>query len=56
MTLIETFPNVYDGGLALCGPLAPASWFMASRVFDIGTRAASSPMKNSNARMTDMRG
>src|SRR5260370_39609801 len=35
MTLIETFPNVYDGGLALCGPLAAASWFMARRVFDM---------------------
>ena len=35
MTLLETFPNVYDGGLALCGPLASASWFMTRRVFDM---------------------
>ena len=35
MTLLETFPNVYDGGLALCGPLAAASWFMTRRVFDM---------------------
>jgi pimeloyl-ACP methyl ester carboxylesterase len=35
MALVETFPNSYDGGLALCGPLAPANWFMARRVFDM---------------------
>jgi pimeloyl-ACP methyl ester carboxylesterase len=35
MTLMEMFPNVYDGGLPLCGPLAPASWFMERRVFDL---------------------
>jgi pimeloyl-ACP methyl ester carboxylesterase len=35
MTLLEMFPNEYDGGLALCGPLGPASWFMGRRVFDI---------------------
>src|SRR5437764_1166272 len=35
MTLLETFPNVYDGGLALCGPLGAASWFMTRRVFDM---------------------
>jgi pimeloyl-ACP methyl ester carboxylesterase len=35
MTLLETFPNVYDGGLALCGPLASASWFMSRRPFDM---------------------
>ncbi len=35
MTLLEQFPNSYDGGLALCGPLAPAAWFMARRVFDM---------------------
>ena len=29
MALMETFPNVYDGGLALCGPLGAASWFMS---------------------------
>ena len=35
MTLLEMFPNSYDGGLALCGPLAPAIWFMNRRVFDM---------------------
>ena len=35
MTLMEMFPNVYDGGLPLCGPLAAASWFMERRVFDL---------------------
>jgi len=35
MTLLETFPNVYDGGRALCGPLAAASWFMTRHVFDM---------------------
>ncbi len=35
MTILERFPNSYDGGLALCGPLAPAAWFMARRVFDM---------------------
>jgi pimeloyl-ACP methyl ester carboxylesterase len=35
MELIETFPNSYDGGLALCGPLGAASWFMMRRVFDM---------------------
>jgi pimeloyl-ACP methyl ester carboxylesterase len=35
MTLLETFPNAYDGGLALCGPLAAASWFLTRRVFDM---------------------
>jgi pimeloyl-ACP methyl ester carboxylesterase len=35
MMLLETFPNSYDGGLALCGPLAPASWFMTRRLFDM---------------------
>ncbi len=35
MTLLEMFPNSYDGGLALCGPLASASWFMTRRVFDM---------------------
>lgn len=34
MVMMESFPNVYDGGLALCGPLAPAAWFMERRVFD----------------------
>jgi hypothetical protein len=35
MTIMERFPDVYDGGLPLCGPLAPASWFMERRVFDL---------------------
>ena len=35
MMLLETFPNVYDGGLALCGPLASASWFLTRRAFDM---------------------
>lgn len=35
MALLESFPNDYDGGLALCGPLAPASWFMTRRAFDL---------------------
>jgi pimeloyl-ACP methyl ester carboxylesterase len=35
MTLLEGFPDAYDGGLALCGPLAAANWFMARRVFDL---------------------
>ncbi len=34
MTLMEMFPNVYDGGLPMCGPLAPAAWFMERNVFD----------------------
>jgi len=34
MVLLETFPNSYDGGLALCGPLAAAQWFMERRLFD----------------------
>lgn len=35
MLLVESFPTVYDGGLALCGPLAPATFLMARRVFDL---------------------
>jgi pimeloyl-ACP methyl ester carboxylesterase len=34
MKIMETFPNDYDGGLALCGPLAASQWFMTRRVFD----------------------
>ncbi len=34
MAIIEKFPESYDAGLALCGPLARASWFM-QRPFDI---------------------
>jgi pimeloyl-ACP methyl ester carboxylesterase len=35
MLLLERFPNSYDGGVALCGPLAPAAWFLRHRVFDM---------------------
>ncbi|WP_321475185.1 alpha/beta fold hydrolase [uncultured Paludibaculum sp.] len=35
MTLLEKFPNSYDGGLALCGPLGSAEQFMERRVFDM---------------------
>jgi pimeloyl-ACP methyl ester carboxylesterase len=34
MYMMEQFPNVYDAGLPLCGPLAPPSWFMARGAFD----------------------
>ena len=34
MMLMERFPTAYDGGLALCGPLAPAPYLMQG-VFDI---------------------
>ena len=34
MTMLERFPHVYSAGLPLCGPLAPAAWFMERRVFD----------------------
>jgi len=33
MVMMETFPNVYDGGLALCGVLGAADDFMLKRVF-----------------------
>ena len=35
MTIMERFPDAYDGGLPMCGPLGPASWFMERRVFDL---------------------
>lgn len=35
MLLVEQYPSEYSGGLALCGPLAPATWFMTRRVFDM---------------------
>lgn len=35
VTLLEMFPNDYDGGLALCGPLAPGTVLMGRRVFDL---------------------
>lgn len=34
MAIIEKYPQSYDAGLALCGPLAQATWFM-QRPFDI---------------------
>ena len=34
MILMERCPTAYDGGLALCGPLAPAPYLMQG-VFDI---------------------
>src|SRR6266568_3020489 len=35
VALIEKYPSAYDAGLALCGPLGPAVWFMERRVFDM---------------------
>ncbi|MBI5282521.1 MAG: alpha/beta fold hydrolase [Candidatus Solibacter usitatus] len=35
MAILEKYPSGYDGGLALCGPLASAAWFMERRVFDM---------------------
>jgi pimeloyl-ACP methyl ester carboxylesterase len=35
LALMERHPANYDAGLAMCGPLAPADWFMARRVFDV---------------------
>lgn len=35
MTIMERFPDIYAGGMPMCGPLAPASWFMERRVFDL---------------------
>jgi len=35
MLFIEQYPNVYDAGLPLCGPLAPASYFMGRGAFDL---------------------
>ena len=34
MALVEMFPEDYDGGLALCGALAPTAWFMERHLFD----------------------
>ena len=34
MLLMENYPNVYDAALPLCGPLAPADWFLARGAFD----------------------
>ncbi len=35
MAMLERFPNDYDGGLALCGPLSSAAAFMKRDVFDL---------------------
>jgi pimeloyl-ACP methyl ester carboxylesterase len=35
MLLMERYPDAYDAGLALCGPLAPANYFMARGAFDL---------------------
>lgn len=35
MALLEKFPNAFDGGLALCGPLAPVEWFGLRHAFDL---------------------
>ena len=35
MVLIESFPNVYDAGLPLCGPLGAATWFMEREPLDV---------------------
>lgn len=34
MMLMERFPTSYDAGLALCGPLAPTTYFMERGAFD----------------------
>src|SRR6266853_6073734 len=34
MMLMERFPNSYDAGMPLCGPLAPANYFMSRGAFD----------------------
>lgn len=34
MLFMERFPNSYDAGLALCGPLAPTTYFMERGAFD----------------------
>lgn len=34
MAFLERFPALFEGGLALCGPLAPPAWFMARGLFD----------------------
>ncbi|HTS51506.1 MAG TPA: DUF6351 family protein [Bryobacteraceae bacterium] len=35
MMLMERFPTTYDAGLPLCGPLAPAAYFMQRGAFDL---------------------
>ncbi len=35
MMMMEKYPGAYDAGLALCGPLAPANYFMPRGAFDL---------------------
>lgn len=35
MLLMERYPETYDAGLALCGPLAPTNYFMGRGAFDL---------------------
>jgi pimeloyl-ACP methyl ester carboxylesterase len=35
LVLVESFPNAYDAGLPLCGPLGAATWFMERQPFDL---------------------
>lgn len=35
MAMVEKYPDVYDAGLPLCGPLAASSWFMQHYAFDL---------------------
>ncbi len=35
MMFMERFPTAYDAGLALCGPLAPTTYFMERGAFDL---------------------
>ncbi len=35
MMFMERFPTTYDAGLALCGPLAPTTYFMERGAFDL---------------------
>jgi pimeloyl-ACP methyl ester carboxylesterase len=37
--LLERYPDKYDGGLPLCGILAPAYWFTSRRAFDLSVVA-----------------
>jgi len=35
MVLVESFPNEYDGGLPLCGPLGAATWYIDREPLDL---------------------
>ena len=35
LMLLERYPDVYDGGLSLCGPLLPSLEFFGEHIFDI---------------------